>query len=80
MEPLFQAAQRQFDTPTVLMNNVGIDAAGIPVKDMPSQRFDQAMKTNLYAPFMGYQQFSRPHEAGGGTSGNCSRGDLLGLQ
>jgi len=37
----------------------------IPVKDMPLKRFDQAMKTNLYDPFMGYQQFSRPHEVGG---------------
>lgn len=52
VEQLFKAFQTHLGTPTVLVNNAGIDSARIPVKDMSYDRGDQALKTNLYGPFL----------------------------
>lgn len=73
VEHLFQVTQQQLGTPTVLVNNAGIDSAGIPVKDMPLERFDQAMKTNLYGPFMCCQHFMR------GLDGKDKRGVIINI-
>lgn len=70
---LFQETQQQLGTPTVLVNNAGIDAAGIPVKDMPLEHFDKTMKTNLYGPFMCCQHFIR------GLEGKDKRGVIINI-
>lgn len=59
VERLFGEVQKTLGTPTILVNNAGIDAAGIPVKDMPYERWDKAMKANLYGPFLCCQHFIR---------------------
>lgn len=70
---LFQETQQQLGTPTVLVNNAGIDSAGISVKDMPLERFDKAIKTNLYGPFMCCQHFMR------GLEGKDKRGVIINI-
>lgn len=62
VERLFEEVQKTLGTPTILVNNAGIDSAGIPVKDMPYERWDQAMKANLYGPFVCCQHFIRALE------------------
>ncbi|MBF2017666.1 MAG: SDR family oxidoreductase [Rivularia sp. T60_A2020_040] len=70
---LFQETQQQLGTPTILVNNAGIDSAGIPVKDMPYERFDKALKTNLYGPFLCCQHFIR------GLEGKDQRGVIINI-
>ncbi|MGF1676369.1 MAG: SDR family NAD(P)-dependent oxidoreductase [Rivularia sp. (in: cyanobacteria)] len=70
---LFQKTQQQLGTPTILVNNAGIDSAGIPVKDMPYERFDKALKTNLYGPFLCCQHFIR------GLEGKDQRGVIINI-
>ncbi|MES1026403.1 SDR family oxidoreductase [Gloeocapsa sp. BRSZ] len=57
IERLFQETQSHLGTPTILVNNAGIDSSGIPVKDMPYERWDRALKTNLYGSFLCCQHF-----------------------
>jgi len=71
VEQLFQEVQRSLGTPTMLVNNAGMDSAGIPVQDMPYDRWDQALKTNLYGPFLCCQQFIR------GLDGSDQRGVII---
>ncbi len=47
---LFETVKDQLGTPTILMNDTGIDATGKHVKDMPIEDWDNEIKTNLYAP------------------------------
>jgi len=35
IDRLFQETQQQLGIPTILVNNAGLDPAGVPVKDMP---------------------------------------------
>ncbi|QBQ54986.1 SDR family NAD(P)-dependent oxidoreductase [Nitrosococcus wardiae] len=56
---LFQITREQLDTPTILVNNAGIDSTGQYVKDMPIEDWDNELKTNLYGPFFCCQQFIR---------------------
>ncbi|MBE9212255.1 SDR family oxidoreductase [Plectonema cf. radiosum LEGE 06105] len=73
IDRLFQKTQQQLGTPTILVNNAGIDSAGIPVKDMPYERFDKALKTNLYGPFLCCQHFIR------GLEGKDKRGVIINI-
>lgn len=73
VEHLFQEVQRSLGTPTILVNNAGMDSAGIPVQDMPYDRWDQALKTNLYSPFLCCQQFIR------GLDGSDQRGGIINI-
>lgn len=73
VEQLFQAVQDKLGTPTVLVNNASIDSAGIPVKDMSYERWDQAIKTNLYGPFLCCQHFIR------GLEGMDKRGVIINI-
>jgi glucose 1-dehydrogenase len=56
---LFDETRSRLGTPTILVNDAGIDASGIPVKDMPLERWDDEIRTNLYGPFYCCQQFIR---------------------
>jgi len=73
IDRLFQEAQQKLGTPTILVNNAGLDSAGIPVKDMPYERFDKALKTNLYGPFLCCQHFIR------GLEGKDQRGVIINI-
>jgi len=73
IDRLFQETQQKLGTPTILVNNAGMDSAGIPVKDMPYERFDKALKTNLYGPFLCCQHFIR------GLEGKDQRGVIINI-
>jgi hypothetical protein len=53
----------------VLMNNAGIDSAGIPVADMSTERWNEALRVNLTGPFYCCRRFiqERKQQGGGGT-------------
>lgn len=61
----FQMVQNQLGTPTILVNDAGVDAAGVPVKDMSLEHWDNIIRTNLYGPFFCCQQFIRGLEGTG---------------
>lgn len=73
VENVFKEVRNQLGTPTILVNNAGIDSAGIPVKDMPYERWDRAIKTNLYGPFFCCQQFIK------GLDGGDRRGVIINI-
>lgn len=66
VERLFNEAVQAFGTPDILVNDAGIDASGTQVADMPLERWDDALKTNLYGPFYCCRQFIRLRRAAGG--------------
>lgn len=73
VESFFSNVQQTLGTPTILVNNAGMDSAGVPVKDMPYDRWDLAIKTNLYGPFFCCQQFIR------GLEGSDKRGVIINI-
>jgi len=73
VERLFKEIHNTLGNPTILVNNAGIDSSGIPVKDMPYERWEQAIKTNLYGPFFCCQQFIR------GLEGQDKRGVIINI-
>jgi glucose 1-dehydrogenase len=67
VEQMFDQAVKAFSTLDILMNNAGIDSAGVPVADMTTARWDKAMKTNLYGYFFCCRRFiNLRKQAGGG--------------
>jgi glucose 1-dehydrogenase len=65
VERLFEKTQQQLGLPTVLVNNAGTDALGIPVKDMKPEDWDQEIRTNLYGPFYCCREFLRRIDGSG---------------
>lgn len=55
----FRDVETRLGTPTILVNDAGIDAGGTPVKDMSLEHWDDILRTNLYGPFYCCQQFIR---------------------
>lgn len=66
---LFDATLQAFETVDLLVNNAGIDAAGIDVADMPLAAWDNAMKTNVYGPFLCARRFINIRKQAGGGGG-----------
>ena len=64
----FSACVESLGAPTILVNNAGIDAAGIRVKDMALERWEQSLRINLTGPFLCSREFlrRRPKGAQGG--------------
>lgn len=60
----FEATRSKLGTPTILVNDAGVDSAGDPVKDMSLDHWDNILRTNLYGPFYCCQQFIRGLEGG----------------
>lgn len=56
---LFDRVKQSFGTPTILVNAAGIDALGIPVKDMTDEQWDDALRSNLSGPFYCCREFIR---------------------
>lgn len=73
IDRLFQETQNHLGTPTVLVNNARMDSAGIMVKDLSYERWDRAIKTNLYGPFLCCQHFIR------GLEGVDKRGVIINI-
>jgi glucose 1-dehydrogenase len=65
---LFDEAIDMLGDIDILVNSAGIDSAGIEVADMPTERWDVAIRTNLYGPFWCCRRFIRIRQAvaGGG--------------
>lgn len=59
IKQFFQEIENELGTPTILVNDAGIDSTGKPVKDMPIEEWDDEIRTNLYGPFFCCQQFIR---------------------
>jgi glucose 1-dehydrogenase len=55
----FEEVSSRLGTPTILVNDAGVDAAGDHVKDMSLEHWDNVIRTNLYGPFFCCQQFIR---------------------
>ena len=54
---LFRETREQLGTPTILVNNAGVDASGEHVKDLSIEEWDNEIKTNLYGPFYCCREF-----------------------
>jgi glucose 1-dehydrogenase len=59
----FKQVLKHLGTPTILVNNAGVDASGTHVKDMSSEEWDSTVRTNLFGPFYTCQQFIRTLES-----------------
>jgi len=70
---LFRKVQQDLGTPTILVNDAGIDALGKPVKDMADDEWDDAMRTNLYGPFYCCREFIR------GLDGDSRHGSIINI-
>ncbi len=63
---LFSSALQAFETVDILVNNAGVDAAGIAVAEMPVEVWDNAIKTNVYGPFLCARRFINIRKIAGG--------------
>ncbi|PTQ13183.1 short-chain dehydrogenase [Sphingomonas oleivorans] len=70
----FAACAQKLGTPTILVNNAGIDSAGIHVADMTLDRWNETIRTNLTGPFLCSREFvrGRQSDAGAGKIINIS--------
>lgn len=66
VERLFRDSEEQLGTPYILVNDAGVDATGKNVADMSIEDWDDALRTNLYAPFYCSQHFIRARKRVGG--------------
>lgn len=69
----FAEVNRELGTPTILVNNAGIDASGKHVADMSLEHWDNIQRTNLYGPFYACQQFIR------GLDGTGKHGTIINI-
>lgn len=49
---VFATVQREVGVASILVNCAGVDAAGVPVKDMEPAQFEDVLRTNLIGPFL----------------------------
>jgi glucose 1-dehydrogenase len=62
---VFSDVQQLMGTPTILVNNAGVDSIGKDVKDMSDAEWDDVIRTNLYGPFYCCREFIRALEGSG---------------
>jgi glucose 1-dehydrogenase len=64
---MFDQAVRSFGTVDVLVNNAGVDASGKNVAELPTEVWENALRTNVHGPFFCCRRFVQLRtEAGGG--------------
>ncbi len=64
---MFDQAVQAFGTVDILMNNAGVDASGKKVAELPTEAWEDAMRTNVYGPFFCCRRFVQLRtDAGGG--------------
>lgn len=73
VQRFFEHVRETLGDPTILVNNAGMDASGVHVKDMDDETWDNAMKTNLYGPFYCSREFLK------GMEGLGLRGDIINI-
>lgn len=66
VEAMFDRAIEQFNTLDILMNNAGIDSAGVEVAEMTTERWDRAIRINLYGYFFCCRRFINIRKGAGG--------------
>lgn len=69
----FQETQQRLGTPTILVNNAGVDSTGKPVQEMSLEEWDNGIKTNLYGPFYCCREFIR------GLDGKNKHGTIINI-
>lgn len=83
VDAFFEHVRNELGTPTILVNNAGVDARGKHVKDMSVEEWDKDLAVNLSGPFYCTRAFLRaflkqygsvadqepPEEPGGWTRG-----------
>lgn len=57
VDAFFEETASKLGTPTILVNDAGMDAYGKPVRDMSLDEWDDSIRTNLYGPFYCCKQF-----------------------
>ncbi len=57
VEDMFDRALKEFGMINILMNNAAIDGQGYKVAEMPTDKWDRAIKTNLYGTFFCTRRF-----------------------
>ncbi|MGY8525655.1 glucose 1-dehydrogenase [Paracidovorax citrulli] len=67
----FRTVREQLGVPTILVNNAGINANGVPVKDLSDEDWDRTIRTNLYGPFYCCREFIR------GLDGSDKHGTII---
>jgi len=68
VDKLFDACIAQLGSPTILINNAGIDASGQPVAEMPVETWEKAIRTNLTGAFLCCRRFVRELKKDGAPS------------
>lgn len=66
VERLFDEALSEYDDLHILMNNAGIDSSGTEVAELSTERWDKAIKTNLYGYFWCSRRFIQHRKSRGG--------------
>lgn len=57
VEEMFDKSLEKFGRVDILMNNAAIDGQGYKVAEMPTEKWDKAIKTNLYGTFFCTRRF-----------------------
>lgn len=57
VEKMFDEALEKFGTVDILMNNAAINGQGIPIADLSTEKWDRAIKTNVYGYFFCIRRF-----------------------
>lgn len=66
VEQMFDDALEAFGDLHILMNNAAINGQGIKVEDLPTEKWDTAIKTNLYGYFFCIRRFINIRKKMGG--------------
>jgi glucose 1-dehydrogenase len=74
VEEVFDKAVAEFGTVHILVNNAGIDSSGMEVAEMPTEEWDNRIKTYLYGVFFCCRRFIniRRKDGGGGKIVNVT--------
>jgi glucose 1-dehydrogenase len=66
VEQLFDRALEEFGQVDVLVNNAGLDSAGVDVADMSTERMEAAVATNFFGYFWTCRRFIQERRKAGG--------------
>lgn len=66
VEQMFDKALEEFGTVDILMNNAGMDAQGIPVADLSTEKWHQAFRINVDGYFFCARRFINIRKEAGG--------------
>lgn len=66
VEKMFDKALEKFGTVDILMNNAAINGQGIEIADLSTEKWDKAIKTNLYGYFFCIRRFINIRRQSGG--------------